>query len=219
MTEERMHVELADFSYAFRVTGTDGGLGNLGLKFVPGSGASEVADAGTAAMQDVMRRYVEVLDRLFAEDFLAGGREPKMDDSYGSVDVGYSYSGSWRKPALFRRGPDVPARLSAIFGIQDPDMRGDNSPCCAHSASVTLSVSKRCKGSNRVGVSCSFDHKINVCLLRFTQSLPGVEVSDDAAEEMAMLGQQLSLEWDRPGQDFVKAIMGAKAAPGHEAGT
>ena len=215
MTAARLNMEPANSSCAFRLTGTGDGLDDFSLKFVPESPASQDTDASAAAIQDVMAPP----DRPFAEDFLAGGREPGMDESFGSASVGYERSDSWRRTSPFRRGPDLPTRPPAILGIQEPDMRGDASPCRTRSAPVTLSVPGRHKAQREGRADRSFNRRINACRFRFVRSLHDRDVS--RAAETAMFDRPPALAWDRPGQDVFKAIMGAGAAtaPGSGVGT
>ena len=216
-----MNVRLETFQHSFSVTGTEGGLDCCSVKFVSARPAKEDADAATAAMQDVADRYVGILDRLFAEGVLQGERQPVINDGYGSVEVGYAYKGSFRRAPLLGRAPDSAARLSEVFGIPDPDMRGGSGrQHVSHSASVTFSTGTRRGATHDPGVAISwtFNHRLNTCLFRFTQSLDGVEVSDKATGDMAALDRNLALDWDKAGQDWYKAFLGSGAvtSPGQE---
>lgn len=216
-----MNVRLENFEYYFTVTGTEDGLQWCSATFVPAPSAEEGTEAATAAIRDLADRYVWILDRLFAEGILAGGRQPVMYDGFGSGEVGYEYEGVFRRMPLVGRAPDRAARLSKVFGIPDPDMRGGSGRRhVPRSASVALSTETK-RGAScdpEVRVRWSFNHRLNVCLYRLTLSLDGVEVSERAAGEAGFLDRNLALDWDKAGQDWYKALLGSGAAtsPGQE---
>lgn len=213
-----MNVQLADFGYSFVVKGAEGGLRSLHASFVPARSGPEDTAAAKAAMQGVVDRYINILDVLFAKDFLDGRRQPRMSDRPDSVDVGYEYKGTWKKRLPLVPARDVSTRLAEMFGIRDPDMRGAHNPHWPHTSSITFSARKRGEALHdpRVVVNCCFDHKLNACLFRFTQAIDDVEISDTAAGQMAMLDRTLALDWDRTGRDHYAAL--TQAGPANSSG-
>ena len=201
-----MNVVLNRFGYRFAVNGMDGGLESFSVKFAP-AGTEDGATV-RAAFQVVADRYVEVLDRLLEEDFVKGERCPKMSDAWGSIVAGYRYTASWRKGRRLWPRRDLSARLSEVFEVPEPDMRGGHERHRTYWASVELSVPRMsdtwCDAA--VSVDVNFDHKVNAGLYRVTQALPGVEVSDGAADEMLLLDRALALDWDRPGRDYYQSF-------------
>ena len=202
-----MNVVLAHFAYGLQVRGRKGGLEYLQVRFDPAGGAREDREAATAALRPVMERYTDIFDRLVAEDFLKAGRVPVLDEWPAAGDVGYEWSGSWRRRSPFRRRPDVGKRLSAIFGVGEPDMRGQEERHVTHRASVRFGARKEPETLRHVEVTCSFGHKVNVCLLRFAQSLHDGNIAEAALDEMRNLDRALSLAWDRMDVDWYKALV------------
>ena len=201
-----MNVVLKEFRYRFAVSGTDGGLDSFSVKFAPAR--PEDGPGARVAFQAVADRYVEILDRFLAEDFVKGERRPEMSDAWGKLVAGYKYTASWRKGRCLWPRRDLTARLSEVFEVPDPDMRGCHERHRTHSASVELSVPRVSEtlGDAAVSVDVDFDHKVNACLYRVTQALPGIDVSDGAADEMLMLDRALALDWDRPGRDYYRSF-------------
>ena len=201
-----MNVVLAHFAYSLHVRGRKGGLEYLQMRFEPPGGAREDWEAATAALRPVMERYTDIFDRLVAEEFLKAGRVPVLGEGPVAGDVGYEWSGSWRKRSLFRRRPDIAGRLSAMFGVQEPDMRGQEERQIPLRASVRFGARKERETLRQVEVTCSFGHKVNVCLLRFAQYRHDGDIADAALDEMRNLDRVLSLEWDRMNVDFYKVL-------------
>jgi len=207
-----MKVRIVNFHYGFFVNGGEGGLNSLEAHFAPAHKVPDEQEVAKSAMQDVVDRHVEVLDRLFAAGVMTGGRTPIMNDFPSRFEVGYQYKGAWidKKPRVSVPDLDLAALLSATFGVREPDMRGGHSPYGSLSASVTFSATKSGEEMHdpEVVVKFSFDHKVNVCLFSFTRSLHGVEPWDRAAESMAALERTLALDWDMTGRDHYRALAG-----------
>ena len=201
-----MNVVLAHFAYSLHVRGRKGGLEYLLMRFEPPGDARDDWEAATDALRPVMERYTGIFDRLVAEDFLKAGRVPVLDEGSGAGDVGYEWSGSWRRRSLFRRRPDVGKRLATIFGVQGPDMRGKEERRIPHRASVTFGARKGPDTLRQVEVTCSFGHKVNVCLLRSAQSLHDGNIADAALDEMRNLDRVLSRDWHRMDVDWYKVV-------------
>ena len=232
-----MKVFLTDIMYSFSVDGSSGGLKELVLNLIPESGrgipADEDADSVRVAMREgselyaVMDRYVSVLDRLFAEDFLEGRRQPWWKDERDTVQAGYRYGGRWRAKARRRPDAEVAARLAEIFGVPDPDMRGGQGARTDLGARVTLSGPKpaaeppegRWFTGPEVNVWLGLGHALNTCVFRFTQALAlqCVDIGEDAAEDLALLDATLAADWDSPGRDHCMALRQAWAEAGPEA--
>ena len=201
-----MNVVLAHFAYSLHVRGRKGGLEYVLMRFEPSGAARDDWEAATDALRPVMERYTSIFDQLVAEDFLKAGRVPVLDEGSGVGDVGYEWSGSWKRRSPFGRRPDVGKRLSAIFGVQGPDMRGQEERRIPHRASVRFRARKEPEPLRQVEVTCSFGHKVNVCLLRFAQSRHDGSIATAALDEMRNLDRVLSRDWHRMDVDLYKAV-------------
>ena len=85
-------------------------------------------------------------------------------------------------------------------------MRGQEERHVTHRASVRFGARKEPETLRHVEVTGSFGHKVNVCLLRFAQSLHDGNIAEAALDEMRNLDWALSLAWDRMDVDWYKAL-------------
>ncbi len=200
-----MDILLSDFSYYFSVTGTEGGLHLMQLKFDPLSTPSPDVDDMKEAVRRTIEQYTNPLDAIYG-DLIEGEKKPSMTDTPTSIDTGYHYNGR-----LTQRGIDMlPQRLQAICGESAVAPCGTLSVHETQRVKIQCSLTKRGNGFSHFSMKAEFQmsHILNVCFFRFTERLEGLTISDSARADMAQLNQTLHNTMDRGDTDYYQKLIG-----------
>lgn len=163
-------------------------LRSIRCEFEARPDSGEGFEDALAALRGVFETYIGLLDRLF-DGVESVGKDTVAAQPAGFNELGHRYGGELAAGA--EGAKQVRFRLVELFGAEAADPRR------GLEGRVEAKVVYRfpLTGLGRLSVRTEFElgHTVNVCFFRTVKNMPGVEVSERAAEQIAGLERVLAV--------------------------